>query len=289
MPSARAAACTSRVWLGALGLAGLMMKATMVAAGTSSCSSSSRFGPSSTFKMLMPVTLPPGRLRLVTSPSSTGSNPAVNTIGIVAVVAFAAGAAGPSRRSGPPPNRRVRSPARAADHRPTIFDGDVLAGYEAGFGKALAERRDELAVRIHGGTLQDADHRHRRLLRVRRKRPSGRAAEQREEFATAYPVRSRVRGNPGATFCGSGFPQWGPRDAGVAGCPSRGRTEVGRTAPHSLPSSAVASTVGGIAMPSSLAVLRLTTNSNLIGCSTGRSAGLAPLRILSTERAEARP
>src|SRR6266849_3681369 len=28
--------------------------------------------------------------------------------------------------------------------------------------------------------------------------------------------------------------------------------------------------------------LRLTTNSNVVGCSTGRSAGLAPLRRLST-------
>ena len=30
---------------------------------------------------------------------------------------------------------------------------------------------------------------------------------------------------------------------------------------------------GGIVRPSSFAVLRLTTNSNLIGCSTGRSVG----------------
>jgi hypothetical protein len=34
--------------------------------------------------------------------------------------------------------------------------------------------------------------------------------------------------------------------------------------------------------PKSLAVLRLMTSSNLVGCSTGRSPGLAPLRILST-------
>jgi len=31
--------------------------------------------------------------------------------------------------------------------------------------------------------------------------------------------------------------------------------------------------------PSALAVLRLMTNSNVVGCSTGRSPGLAPLRI----------
>ena len=32
-------------------------------------------------------------------------------------------------------------------------------------------------------------------------------------------------------------------------------------------------------MPSALAVLRLITNSNLVDCTTGRSAGLSPLRI----------
>src|SRR5437899_10820330 len=34
--------------------------------------------------------------------------------------------------------------------------------------------------------------------------------------------------------------------------------------------------------PSVLVVLRLTTSSNLVGCCTGRSAGLAPLRIRPT-------
>src|SRR4029434_651020 len=38
----------------------------------------------------------------------------------------------------------------------------------------------------------------------------------------------------------------------------------------------------GIVKPSALAVLRLITNSNLVGCSTGRSLGFAPFRILST-------
>ena len=37
----------------------------------------------------------------------------------------------------------------------------------------------------------------------------------------------------------------------------------------------------GIVSPSALAVLRLMTSSNFVGRSTGRSAGLAPLRILS--------
>ena len=39
----------------------------------------------------------------------------------------------------------------------------------------------------------------------------------------------------------------------------------------------------GIVMPICFAVLRLITSSNFVGCSTGKSAGLAPLRILSTK------
>src|SRR5258708_15612324 len=63
-------------------------------------------------------------------------------------------------------------------------------------------------------------------------------------------------------------------------------------APHqyrySITSSARANRVGGISKPSSLAVLRLIANSNLVGCSTGRSPGLAPLRTRSTSFAERR-
>src|SRR5689334_16325265 len=51
---------------------------------------------------------------------------------------------------------------------------------------------------------------------------------------------------------------------------------------HLITRSALASTFGGIVRPICLAVLRLITNSNFVGCSTGSSAGFAPLRILST-------
>ena len=57
---------------------------------------------------------------------------------------------------------------------------------------------------------------------------------------------------------------------------------------HSITSSARASSVGGTARPSALAVLMLTTRSKRVGCSTGKSDGFAPLRILSTNAA-ARP
>jgi hypothetical protein len=51
---------------------------------------------------------------------------------------------------------------------------------------------------------------------------------------------------------------------------------------HLITLSALASTLGGIVRPICFAVLRLMINSNFVGCSTGRSAGLAPFRILST-------
>jgi hypothetical protein len=46
-------------------------------------------------------------------------------------------------------------------------------------------------------------------------------------------------------------------------------------------SSARASTDSGIVRPRAFAVFRLIASSNLVGCSTGRSAGLAPVRSLA--------
>src|SRR5262249_21386511 len=50
----------------------------------------------STVKKLIPVRLPPGRARLVTRPSLTGSSGTPKTMGIVVVAALAANAAEPS-------------------------------------------------------------------------------------------------------------------------------------------------------------------------------------------------
>jgi hypothetical protein len=51
---------------------------------------------------------------------------------------------------------------------------------------------------------------------------------------------------------------------------------------HSMTSSARESNDSGMLRTSSLAVLRLITNRNLVGCWTGRSEGLAPFKIIST-------
>src|SRR5262245_21131121 len=54
---------------------------------------------------------------------------------------------------------------------------------------------------------------------------------------------------------------------------------------HSITSSAQAISEGGTTMPTAWAVARLTLSRNRVGCSTGTSAGAAPLRILSTSSA----
>ncbi len=60
------------------------------------------------------------------------------------------------------------------------------------------------------------------------------------------------------------------------------------SAVHRITSSAISKTDCGIVSPMAWAVLRLTTNSNLVGCSMGKSPGFMPLRILSTYPAERR-
>ena len=93
-PRDRTAACSNAKCVLVIGLLGLIRMAIVVAVGTSSRSNSSRFGPSTPRISVTPVMLPPGRLRLATSPSSTGSPPVRKTIGMTEVADFAAKAAG---------------------------------------------------------------------------------------------------------------------------------------------------------------------------------------------------
>jgi hypothetical protein len=65
-------------------------------------------------------------------------------------------------------------------------------------------------------------------------------------------------------------------------CANRDLTHCSKRDRYSITSSARASSVGGTVRPSAFAVLRLITRSNLVGCSTGRSAGRSPLRMRST-------
>src|SRR5581483_4175674 len=79
------------------------------------------------------------------------------------------------------------------------------------------------------------------------------------------------------------------RARGERPCARRTANELDELAPsHSITFSASASSVGGTVSPSAFAVVILIVRSNLVGCSTGMSPGLAPWRILSTYSAARR-
>jgi hypothetical protein len=92
----------------------------------------------------------------------------------------------------------------------------------------------------------------------------------------------------------------GPKSAS-AGCPQSAQMPTGgewrarsqkchnrKSVRYSITSSARARIDGGMVRPSALAVLRLITKSNLVGCSTGMSAGFAPRRIFAANVAARR-
>src|SRR5436190_1802758 len=68
------------------------------------------------------------------------------------------------------------------------------------------------------------------------------------------------------------------RDAFHSGSPFVTPLSDEKSLAYWMISSARRSRESGIVRPSAWAVLRLTTNSNFVGCSTGRSPGLAPFR-----------
>jgi hypothetical protein len=111
--------------------------------------------------------------------------------------------------------------------------------------------------------------------------PPGRAAMGHEDAFPRPRLSARCRFSEG-TFAerrGNG------RDAPIAaGQDHDGAAgidpEAARRLSYSITSSARARIDDGTVSPSALAVLRLTTSSKVVGCWTGRSAGLAPLRIL---------
>ena len=183
-----------------------------------------------------------------------------------------------------------------------------------------------LKDRRGGLRIQRSHHRasrpkaHRKALRKKkwprpRYRPStpswrmGRSTRLRTDFATQPDVaalwaRSRRRaGAPQkqrgvgyrATACGSQIPNGRHSPELLRACrerPRRRRAAEKRderaAGAHSITSSARRRNDSGMASSSALAVVRLITRSNLLGCSTGMSPGFAPRRILSTKSAERR-
>ena len=99
---------------------------------------------------------------------------------------------------------------------------------------------------------------------------------RRDEVAAAHSRRSapvRLHPNAGSIAATHYLTSWPMSDI----------------APYSITLSARATNVAGTVMPSALAVLRLITSSNLVGCSIGISATLVPRKSWASWRARTSP
>src|SRR6266436_205243 len=176
----RAAFSISRSFGAAVRLFGLTRKAIVVACGTTCISRSSRVDSSSWFRMLTPVTVAPGRLRLGTRPTATGSLLPANATGMVVVAAFAARLA--ARQIGCQPRQSVEltvGPAKLKRHV-SVLD-------KVSLGQALPKCGHGVGPVGGGAGVQNPNYRHARLLRVRYNRPRRhRTAEQRDELAPLH-------------------------------------------------------------------------------------------------------
>ena len=196
---------------------------------------------------MKPVALPPGRARLSTKPAPTGSTVPTNTIGTVWV---------------------------ACNNAPTADGPEVRITS----GASVANSAACLLISASLGVVQRASIRTFRPMVQPKSASACRNAPKRARNSASSvkstPIR-RMRSGCCARATREGSREKRPRRRAAKSCDELPPV-------HSITSSAVANSVSGTARPSALAVLRLITNSNLVGCSTGRSAGLAPLRIRST-------
>ena len=264
------------------------MTATRATPGAIPLSNSNHLPPNVSSTLVNPVTLPPGRDRLATKPSPTGSETTTNVIGIVRV----------SLRWCEQGSRRAA--AQQALSRKFVFGRprrqpiDIRMHVAASRPPELLEPFPEcsdLGLRFRialGERNQHTDASHALgLLCAGGERPRGsRTAEKRDELPSPHvPLDEQ---GLSLALC--------ERAASVnqVQCPlwvKSGHVQRNSACPlsansghcvHSSNSSARASTDGGIVRPSAFAVLRLITSSYLVGACTGRSAGFSPLRMRST-------
>ena len=94
--------------------------------------------------------------------------------------------------------------------------------------------------------------------------------------ALTHRQSRRVSANPSGALRPAAIAPWGYCGARAT------RDEQFAAVVHSITFSALIRSDCGILRPSAFAVLPLMNNSNIVGCSTGKSPGFAPLKILST-------
>src|SRR4029079_17192425 len=198
--------------------------------------------------------------------------------------------------------------------RPAEFDLDVSSFNESNFSKTAAKRLATLREEFRGRTAEKPTYRNR-LLSTRRQWPHSRAAEKGDELASSHrhpETQDRYRsdsnlhgGAPPTSALGHKRTCAAQKAMFLDG--SRRKTHNARGQAleyelhlryfpsrsvlmqrskkdhYSITSSARAISDGGTVRPRALAVLRLMTSSNFVGCSAGISAALAPCRILTTK------
>ena len=129
----------------------------------------------------------------------------------------------------------------------------------------------------------DADQRRLAVLE-REQHLEGRRRDQRDaydggedehEFGAQPPAITELPGDGRGELAEPGAPT---RQLAGRSVPVHQLRGLGAPA-HSMTLSARSSSAAGSVRPSAFAVLRLMIISNLVGCSTGRSAGFAPLRM----------
>jgi hypothetical protein len=145
------------------------------------------------------------------------------------------------------------------------------------------EDRAALGRRIAAGIAPARDVVHARILLKADDGPDGPPWTD-ADIATALEVSTSTVERVRRRFLKTRVDRDGDEERGQEGGGHGGRVARGEERPSGywITSVACVSTDGGMVSPSACAVLRLMTSSNVVGCSTGRSAGLAPLRILST-------
>ena len=208
------------------------------------------------------MTLPPGRARLATRPAPTGSPTFVITMGMVVVTLLAANVAGV-------PLTTIRSTLSRTNSA-------ASSGRRSFFCSANRYSMVMFFLSFHPSLLSSCRNASKRtaileavLLSRKPMRKIFPACCASAEKQSAKSMAQRLR-TVLVFFMGFSLPRSTPHST-LDFAPS-----------HLITLSALASTFGGIVRPICLAALRLMMNSNFVGCSTGRSAGLAPLRILST-------
>src|SRR6516164_1332972 len=202
-PMLWAAACTSlRTASARVASVGLMSAARRAAPGTSSCNSARRLATTTAVRKFTPVALPPGRPMLATRPRLTGSSTTPKTIGMGRGSGFCRACAGRGARHGNYRNPTADQIGYQFHHAivlpvsPAIFDRDVLTFHKSGFVETFAEGGQIEPIVVERTDTEKSDHRHRRLLRVRRERPHRRAAEERHELAPSQIELHSVPSHP---------------------------------------------------------------------------------------------